>query len=468
MAVYTIKDETLTNIADAIREKNRASGSIIANVSDNTHPFITGVQYKIIFNFTVGNTMVNCGIRISVKNNITGQSYYLQENLRIFEDGEVVEYDFISPFTGMGSIQIGITSYATKTYADYIIMGGEKTYTPNEMSEAINELTILPQKTKVLTGDISNMFCNKHWGWFMRLEGLETKDLTNSHQCFYNRSEIAYIPFSLNFDKNTNADISHTFTGTSIKIPPTMKNVKPSSTHLLFYNCDYLTSVPEDYMDTWDMSYIQTYSYGQMNSMFMNCCRLRTIPTKILSQLWGNQGHSYSFLYYAFFMCYSLDEVIGIEPGDGTWSSNAFSYTFYNNWHLKNCIFATNEDGTPKTVKWKSQTINLSISTGYGNLLDYGFTKDTQIIDDESYQRLKDHPDAWTKLVKYSRYNHDSAVRTINSLPDTSTYLATAGGTNTIKFYSGMGSATDGGAISNLTEEEIAVATAKGWTVSLV
>jgi hypothetical protein len=63
--------------------------------------------------------------------------------------------------------------------------------------------------------------------------------------------------------------------------------------------------------------------------------------------------------------------------------------------------------------------------------------------------------------VDYARYNHDSAVNTINSLPDTSAY-----GTNTIKFRGIAGSATDGGAINTLTEEEIAVATAKGWTVS--
>ena len=38
----------------------------------------------------------------------------------------------------------------------------------------------------------------------------------------------------------------------------------------------------------------------------------------------------------------------------------------------------------------------------------------------------------------------------------------------TIKFRGEAGSATDGGAINTLTEEEIAVATAKGWTVTLV
>jgi hypothetical protein len=48
------------------------------------------------------------------------------------------------------------------------------------------------------------------------------------------------------------------------------------------------------------------------------------------------------------------------------------------------------------------------------------------------------------------------------SLPDTSTY-----GSNTIKFKGASGALTDGGAINTLTEEEIAVAAAKGWTVAL-
>jgi hypothetical protein len=97
-----------------------------------------------------------------------------------------------------------------------------------------------------------------------------------------------------------------------------------------------------------------------------------------------------------------------------------------------------------------------------------GITEDKFVYDDLTYQALKDDPDWFTYKIAYSRYNHDSAVNTINSLPDTSAYLATAGGTNTIKFRGEAGSATDGGAISTLTEEEIAVATAKGWTVTLV
>ena len=68
----------------------------------------------------------------------------------------------------------------------------------------------------------------------------------------------------------------------------------------------------------------------------------------------------------------------------------------------------------------------------------------------------------------YSRFNHASAVKLINSLPDTSAYLATAGGTNTIKFKKYCGTLTDEGGVEALTDEEIAIAASKGWTISFV
>lgn len=127
------------------------------------------------------------------------------------------------------------------------------------------------------------------------------------------------------------------------------------------------------------------------------------------------------------------------------------------------------DENTPYTRNWTSQNIDLA-TTAMGwsdrtsNQISYGFTEETRITDDASYQLLKDNSDSWTTDPTYSRYNHDSAVRTINSLPDCSA----SGGTNTITFKGISGSKTDGGAINTLTEEEIAVATAKGWTVSLV
>ena len=138
---------------------------------------------------------------------------------------------------------------------------------------------------------------------------------------------------------------------------------------------------------------------------------------------------------------------------------------------LKNVTFAT-PGGTPYVVNWKNQTINMrnmGHASNNSNILGYnsGIKLDKQVDNDTEYQALKNDPDWYTLQLYYSRYNHDSAVATINSLPDTSAYLATAGGTNNIVFNGQGGRKTDGGAINTLTAEEIAVATAKGWTVTI-
>ena len=160
--------------------------------------------------------------------------------------------------------------------------------------------------------------------------------------------------------------------------------------------------------------------------------------------------------------------------------------------------FATN-NGEPYKVNWKNQTINLAKRIGYiddtwsRSYEQYGqgywkeknniFYNTTDLEQAKlNYNKLKSQDNwfSWStksgayegKNVSYSllfsRYNHNSAVETINSLPDTSEYLASAGGTNIIKFTGIQGALTDGGAINTLTEQEIAVATEKGWTVSMV
>ena len=99
-----------------------------------------------------------------------------------------------------------------------------------------------------------------------------------------------------------------------------------------------------------------------------------------------------------------------------------------------------------------------------GMAYNSGITADKKVTDGASYQALKDNPDWWTTDINYSRYNKTSAVETINTLPD----LSGGAGGNTIKFKGAAGALTDGGAINTMTEEEIAVAAAKGWTVTFV
>ena len=168
--------------------------------------------------------------------------------------------------------------------------------------------------------------------------------------------------------------------------------------------------------------------------------------------------------------------------------------------------FALNAEGQPCVMPWKSMVLDLShgsYTIGYNGVQGYSymgnnpnyaqgywkpknniFTSDKMTIAQaqERYNELKGQEDWYAmtnnnatynnstiKLARlFSRYNHDSMVETINSLPDTSAYLATAGGTNTIKFSKYCGALTDAGGPEQLTDAEIAVATAKGWTVTIV
>lgn len=230
-------------------------------------------------------------------------------------------------------------------------------------------------------------------------------------------------------------------------------------------------------------------------SFFYNCYSLRNIPSEFLTIAGRYPKAEYSsgsssskagqwFSANTFYNCYSLDEVVnfGVSRHGATGSSNNFGGIVSYCGRLKRFTFETNEDGTPITVGVADTDYNLSV---YGATLDFsnnvgylstsgatqiqnyaGFTEETRVIDDATYQALKDNPDYWTTDINYSRYNHDSAVETINSLFSL-TESTMANYSNTIKFKGASGALTDGGAINTLTEEEIAVAAAKGWTVTL-
>ena len=225
-----------------------------------------------------------------------------------------------------------------------------------------------------------------------------------------------------------------------------------------------------------------TTAYGShyCSNILQNLSSLRSVPSWFYKLKLNHESTAYpsatNGLYYNMINnCNSLDEIknIPVWKCKGAQTSTMFASTFSQTNRVKSITFETNEDGSPIITEWKSQTIDLSVSTGWtsnqASIINYnsGITIDKKVNDDARYQELKNDIDWFATTFDYSRYNHDSAVETINSLPDTSAYLATAGGTNTIKFKGDAGKLTDGGAINTLTAEEIAVATAKGWTVTL-
>lgn len=352
---------------------------------------------------------------------------------------------------------------------------------PGNMPAEINSISTGGDSAEiepiVLSGNCSYYCAGAMSSHFIELFGskITTKDLHNITYLFYN-STLTNIPFELNMAGSSDFQIDSSFANAKkLEILPIMNNFCPSSTGSMFKNCFRLRTIPETVFNNWNYDQLHNSSWALIDSMFQECYSLRNIPESFLKNIYTKGSSSiYSLIKMGFTSCYCLDEIRGINFNPGVNINYDVCYAaFWKCGRVKDIIFDCNEDGSPKTINIKSQTIDLVDHVGYsfssGAILDYnsGITADKEVKDDATYQALKNDPDWWTQDIAYSRYNHDSAVRTINSLPDASAYIAANGGTNTIKFKGAAGSKTDGGAINTLTEAEIAVATAKGWTVAL-
>lgn len=333
-----------------------------------------------------------------------------------------------------------------------------------------------------LMGNCSSYFEGGKWDWAIRLYGnlITTNDITNVALMFKD-TKVSNIPFEINSSSSYNTFSMERMcaNATSLTSPPTIKNANPNNLGYLFLGCSLLRTIPEDYTNTWSWNAIEMYStpYGGYNyGIIRNCYSLRSLPIDLI-----NHGNHYltnnSFIANGYQGCASLDELI--EPDvyfKSNWNSNYFSNNFTQCYRAKRVVFTHphSNDAQSYIRSWTNQTIDLT-GIGFCNTQEYlivdynsGITKDKRVKDAATYEALKNNADWYTLDVNYSRYNHDSAVETINSLPDTSAYIEEKSGTNTIKFKGESGKLTDGGAINTLTEEEIAVATARGWTVSFV
>lgn len=327
----------------------------------------------------------------------------------------------------------------------------------------------LPPEALTITGDCSYRFAYGGWDWFIEdyANQITMEDVTAADNMF-TYSKMTQIPIEINVSGRVNS----MFAQSKIEHLDGLKLNNITGCGYMFHQCEYLRSVSFDLISFSNENEQRSY-------MFQNCNSLRSLPNNLFDNIIFPPTYVYYDAIYNGLCayCYCIDEIKNLPVPDKTYDNNAFSQVSYYNFRLKSFTFKTNVDGSAKTANLKSQTLDLSSYTGYVSssyhkryILNYnsGITADKEVTDAESYAALKNDPDWFTVDIAYSRYNHDSAVETINSLPDTSAYLATAGGTNTIKFKGDAGSATDGGAINTLTEEEIAVATAKGWTVAFV
>lgn len=359
---------------------------------------------------------------------------------------------------------------------------------PEEMATIVTNLPKSPGKEELtFSDDISYLFMNGGFDWVTNNYG-EMVTLKDVYKLSYAFGYSAAYPVNGIYCNNkmsgSGSYAFYAYKGTQL---PMVHNFKPDAMDNMFAYMNYVTEFPEGYGEDWDFTYIDglTSAYsGATYAMFQGCSSLRKIPMVLLQH--GNPvvTNSYSMFNNMCNECYVLDELIDIP--NTHWNAIYNSTSSYNNLfsgtvnkccRLKDFTFASNFEVNGLPVKWANQVLDLT-TVGYNTVGEsyitnnskyHGCTKDKFINSDEKYALLKDDPDATATHAKWSRYNKESAIRTINSLPDCSVYQTSNNqGANIIKFYGYSGANTDGGAINTLTDEEIAVAAAKGWTVTLV
>lgn len=327
------------------------------------------------------------------------------------------------------------------------------------------------------SGDLSNF--NAGGG----MDGLLTKAKTTNLLSFkdvtilqdaFNGSKFNFegVEIHLAGDKgslSTSVGIGRIFYRYKGKKLPQLTGKYPAVTGMIQYPLCEMSEIIdfEGVFDDVDWSYrdanYQASTYNCASNWFNSNYKMKHLPPSSVlkhfdsTNTWGN-------LYrYSFENDYCLKEIVDLPVFDNQYMR---IYLTPRSNICRHFTFETNEDGSPIVVNnWASnQVIDLSTSFGYnGNYSYYEGAK--AITTDAAYQQYKNDEDAFPLLEVYSFYNHDAAVETLNSLPDAS---GITGYTNTIKFRGNAGSSTDGGAINTLTDEEIAVAAAKGWTVSFV
>jgi hypothetical protein len=342
----------------------------------------------------------------------------------------------------------------------------------------------LPDDAFLISGNANYMFQYNKWNWFVRDFGhmIRTDGITMASYMLSNCS-WEEIPFTLNFDNSIPSATNYLLSNNSNLVKcPEIHNLCVNDLSCMFSYCYVLKEFPKQFGADWDWNKYQASNQytGKASNMFNACYSLRTIPEIFTTQNMNKQLSNTSSSYYnGFSHCYSLEKLQLPVYTHTSWTANAFYNTFQNCARLKELTFAVQEDGTPYVAPWKSQIIDLS-DVGYEEALTAyvpAFTDDTKITntsDRYSYCEASNPPnegfekDGWAADVRWSVFGRKAAKKLFATLPDTTA----AGGGNTIKLKEraaiGCGDGSNSDAIITLTDEEIAVAAAKGWTVTLV
>ena len=340
------------------------------------------------------------------------------------------------------------------------------TYKPNEMANAISNIEtggggITPEGTKEITEnglyDVTNYASANVNVPTSEPSKLGTKTITENGT--YNASSDnldGYSSVSVNVassggSDNFEAEYTGTETNSSYFLKLILKKIPPTSTprllsaYQMFYECKNLVEI--GYFNTSNVTNMQSmFQYCEklpsiplidtgkatnVSQMFMGCSKLKTIPQLNIGKTTTVEN--------MFYNCKSLLEVPTLNTQNATTMRNFF----YSCTELQK-IGTYKADKVTDVRNMFTACQNLHTMGGFQNL---GSAFLTSRAANYSYYKLD--------LSPCVSLTHESLMNVINNLYDIATK-----GCKTQDLVLGSYN------LSKLTEDEIAIATTKGWTVS--
>lgn len=299
-----------------------------------------------------------------------------------------------------------------------------KEYTGTDLTEEIFNL----DTSNIV--NMSEMFCGCQNITSLDISQWNTSNVTSMQKMFSGCNNLANVNVS-NLDTSKVTDISSLFLScsklTSLDLSTwDVSSVNGTGLNSTFYSCSSLVDLN---INNWKISNITSLS-----STFASCTKIKSLDLSSwdVSQVTSAGG----FLKY----CYALTS-LNIDGWD-TSKITSCSNMFYG------CKFTS----LPELDA--SSMIDISgIFSNCSNLTDFGGLKD---LGKAYLTTASANSSIYTLNLSYSNnLTHDSLMNVINNLYDIKT-----AGCNTQKLTLGTTN------LAKLTEEEIAIATNKGWTVS--
>lgn len=252
MAVYTIQDTTLRDIADAIRDKKgevlEIECQMTNSVANTSFNIVAGKTYRLIL---IPSELIADGegqLEFSTQTASGNYAGYFGSVITKYVVDEPMEFIFTPSYSGTLFRIVNITKRGTgsKIVSAIVKLAEIKedgslanAYKPSEIAETINEFEVIPNVASTITGNCSRRFSNGGWDWFLNQmsDKITTKDISSADYMFYS-SNVSEIPFDINLTVITNSshhNLQNLFASAkNISTVPMIYNARPGDITYMF------------------------------------------------------------------------------------------------------------------------------------------------------------------------------------------------------------------------------------------